>query len=92
MAEQALEDLFKHDRSAARREISTRGFCIFADGGERGNAHAHALFNCISTGMKADVPRTFYDCEVSVDETGMPHAVKPTWLNCPCSRQTSVYR
>jgi CRISPR-associated protein Csd2 len=42
---QALADMFEHDRSAARGEMSTRGLYVFEHASELGNAHAHALFD-----------------------------------------------
>ena len=41
----ALEDMFEHDRSAARGEMATRGLYVFQHASELGNAHAHALFD-----------------------------------------------
>ena len=41
----ALEQMFEHDRSAARGEMSTRGLYVFKHDGKLGNAHAHALFD-----------------------------------------------
>jgi len=42
---QTLEQMFEHDRSAARGEMSTRGLYVFEHQTELGNAHAHALFD-----------------------------------------------
>jgi CRISPR-associated protein Csd2 len=41
---QALAQMFEHDRSAARGEMSTRGLYVFKHDSELGNAPAHALF------------------------------------------------
>jgi len=41
----ALEQMFEHDRSAARGEMSTRGLYVFKHDSELGNASAHALFD-----------------------------------------------
>ncbi len=59
---QALEQMFEHDRSAARGEMSTRGLYVFKHDSELGNAHAHALFDRITvarTGEGAAPPRAF---------------------------------
>lgn len=74
---QALEQMFEHDRSAARGEMSTRGLYVFKHDSELGNAHAHALFDRISIKRKADadVPRSFTDYEVTVDDAALPPGV-----------------
>ncbi|MCA3217822.1 MAG: type I-C CRISPR-associated protein Cas7/Csd2 [Burkholderiales bacterium] len=41
----ALEQMFEHDRSAARGEMAARGLYVFKHDSELGNAHAHALFD-----------------------------------------------
>lgn len=41
----ALEDMFEHDRSAARGQMATRGLYVFKHDSELGNAHAHSLFD-----------------------------------------------
>ena len=60
---QALEQMFEHDRSAARGEMATRGLYVFKHDSELGNAHAHSLFDRIKIKRKddVDVPRTFGD-------------------------------
>ncbi len=74
---QALEQMFEHDRSAARGEMATRGLYVFKHDSELGNAHAHALFDRIKIKRRddVDVPRSFGDYEVSVDEAGLPAGV-----------------
>lgn len=52
---QALEQMFEHDRSAARGEMSTRGLYVFEHESELGNAHAHALFDRLMVSRTADV-------------------------------------
>jgi len=42
---QALEQMFEHDRSAARGEMATRGLYVFKHDSELGNAPAYALFD-----------------------------------------------
>jgi len=41
----ALEQMFEHDRSAARGQMATRGLYVFEHDSELGNAPAHALFD-----------------------------------------------
>ncbi len=74
---QALGQMFEHDRSAARGEMATRGLYVFKHDSELGNAPAHSLFARIhvarSTGI--EVPRSFADYVVRIDEEGMPAGV-----------------
>lgn len=42
---QALENMFEHDRSAARGQMACRGLYVFEHDSKLGNAHAHALFD-----------------------------------------------
>lgn len=69
----ALEDMFEHDRSAGRGEMTTRGLIVFKHESELGNAHAHSLFDRIKIKRKEgiQVPRAFSDYEITIDETGM---------------------
>ncbi len=66
---QALAQMFEHDRSAARGEMSTRGLYVFKHDSELGNAPAHDLFAHISARLKdgVSVPREFSDYAVTVD-------------------------
>jgi CRISPR-associated protein Csd2 len=74
---QALCQMFEHDRSAARGEMSTRGLFVFKHDSELGNAPAHALFERIRPKLKdgATVARSFSDYDVMVDEAGLPSGV-----------------
>lgn len=65
----ALEDMFEHDRSAARGEMSTRGLYVFKHATELGNAHAHALFDKLTVRNKepASPARGFEAYEVLFD-------------------------
>jgi CRISPR-associated protein Csd2 len=42
---QALEQMFEHDRSAARGQMACRGLYVFEHDSKLGNAHAHDLFD-----------------------------------------------
>jgi CRISPR-associated protein Csd2 len=73
---QALENMFEHDRSAARGQMATRGLYLFKHANELGNAHAHALFKRISAKKNLDVPRDFEDYDVNVDADDLPANVE----------------
>lgn len=80
---QALGQMFEHDRSAARGEMTTRGLYVFKHDSELGNAPAHALFERVQVQRKdgVDVPRAFADYRVSVNLEGLPAGVT---LEQPC--------
>jgi len=75
---EALQNMFEHDRSAARGEMATRGLYVFEHGSELGNAHAYKLFENIAIAKKDPdaVPRSFADYVVSVNEAAVPADVK----------------
>lgn len=67
---QALGQMFEHDRSAARGEMSTRGLYVFEHGTELGNASAHELFDklVVTPGERVDGPaRSFSGYDVTFD-------------------------
>ena len=72
---QSLTQMFEHDRSAARGEMSTRGLYVFKHDSELGNAPAHALFERIKATKNVDVPRNFTDYDVLVNDTDLPSGV-----------------
>jgi CRISPR-associated protein Csd2 len=51
---QALEQMFEHDRSAARGQMATRGLYVFEHATELGNDHAHALFDRLTVARSGD--------------------------------------
>ena len=71
----ALEQMFEHDRSAARGEMATRGLYVFRHDTELGNAHAHALFDrlAVQRDPAVEVARGFDAYAVKFD--GQPVAV-----------------
>ncbi|HHL19615.1 MAG TPA: type I-C CRISPR-associated protein Cas7/Csd2 [Thiothrix sp.] len=75
---QSLENMFEHDRSAARGEMSTRGLYVFKHEGKLGNAPAHTLFDRIKITKKTDisVARDFNDYTISINEKNMPTGVE----------------
>jgi len=75
---QALENMFEHDRSAARGEMTARGLYVFKHESKLGNAPAHDLFGHITLQLidKSKPPRAFADYQISIDESGIPNGVK----------------
>ena len=73
----ALEQMFEHDRSAARGEMTTRGLYVFKHDSPLGNAHANKLFDRVNVALRDEVktPRQFSDYSVDVDDTDMPDGV-----------------
>jgi CRISPR-associated protein Csd2 len=69
----ALANMFEHDRSAARGEMTTRGLYVFKHDSQLGNAHAHSLFDHVTAKLKDNVtvPREFMDYNVLVDGNEM---------------------
>ncbi len=74
---EALDNMFEHDRSAARGEMATRGLYVFKHASQLGNARAHSLFARIQPKLKEGiiVPRDFDDYSVSVNEADLPGGV-----------------
>ena len=73
---QALAQMFEHDRSAARGEMTTRGLYVFKHDSELGNAPAHNLFELIQVKKNAEEPaRDFADYTVTVKEAAIPAGV-----------------
>jgi len=74
---QALSQMFEHDRSAARGEMTTRGLYVFKHDSKLGNAPANTLFERIGVTRKPGVsaPRRFEDYNISVDNEDMPSGV-----------------
>ena len=87
---EALKNMFEHDRSAARGEMTSRRLIVFRHGNALGNAPAHALFDRVSIGRNVDgefrdpddrglgnLPpaRKFADYIVRIDQDGLPEGV-----------------
>lgn len=75
---ESFANMFEHDRSAARGEMSTRGLYVFKHESQLGNAPAHDLFARIQPKLKEGVmvPRDFGDYSVSVDAANLPQGVE----------------
>lgn len=76
---QALINMFEHDRSAARGEMTARKLFVFEHESAMGNAPAHKLFETIAVervSAEADDPaRAFSDYQVSVNREALPSGV-----------------
>lgn len=69
---ESLANMFDHDRSAARGEMSTRGLYVFKHESELGDAPAHALFDLITVAqVNPDAAaRGFADFSVTAPPAG----------------------
>ncbi|GIV07046.1 MAG: type I-C CRISPR-associated protein Cas7/Csd2 [Fimbriimonadales bacterium] len=74
---EAILNMFEHDRSAARGEMALRGLYVFTHASERGNAHAHTLFETIHVQRKdgVEAPRSFADYQVHLRRDALPDSV-----------------
>lgn len=68
----SLVNMFDHDRSAARGEMSTRGLYVFKHEGVLGDAPAHSLFDLVEVKQNdpAATARAFSDFAVSAPAAG----------------------
>lgn len=75
---QALTQMFEHDRSAARGQMTTRGLYVFKHESKLGNSPAQELFDRIRIQCKdgVTVPRAFSDYTVAVDTATIPSGVE----------------
>lgn len=73
----ALVNMFDHDRSASRGEMSPCALLVFKHNSALGNAPARKLFELVDVKRKTDGPaRDFSDYEVLVDEASLPEGVE----------------
>lgn len=75
----ALEQMFEHDRSAARGMMSCRGLVVFQHGTALGNAPAHSLFDrvLVQRSSASNGPaRSFKDFDVVLNRTELPAGVE----------------
>lgn len=81
----ALEEMFEHDRAAARGEMAPRRLVVFRHESSLGNAPAHKLFERVAVERvpsggsdgSASLPpaRAWSDYDVSVDSDDLPEGV-----------------
>jgi len=75
---EALSNMFEHDHSAARGQMTTRGLYVFQHDSALGHAPSHRLFERIAVALHdpATTPRNFEDYTLTLDETGLPEGVR----------------
>jgi len=75
---ESLENMFEHDHSAARGNMSTRKLIVFKHESELGNAPAHKLFGLLKEEKRnAEMPpRAFDDYEIKIEKSGIPAGVE----------------
>ena len=75
---EALNNMFEHDRSAARGQMATRRLIVFKHDSQMGNAPAHKLFDLVKVeplNHAAGPARTFADYVVNLDDASLPKGV-----------------
>lgn len=74
---EALKNMFDIDRSAARGLMSAQKLIVFKHDSELGNAPANKLFDLVKIEKKDnnDVPRSFFDYNVTIDIEKLPQGV-----------------
>lgn len=87
----ALDDMFDHDRSAARGEMATRKLVVFRHASALGNARAQSLFDRVTVARAHagsvqpigspltdnwPVARAYSDYAVTVDHTDLPEGIE----------------
>jgi CRISPR-associated protein Csd2 len=74
---QALINMFEHDHSAARGEMSSRKLYVFEHDSHLGNAPAHALFERIKIERSdsSRPSRAFSDYQVQLDRVNLPSGI-----------------
>jgi CRISPR-associated protein Csd2 len=82
----ALEEMFEHDRSAARGLMSTRALVVFEHDSALGDAPAHTLFDRVGVRRERPAARSFGDYALTLD--GRPLAGLRTIV--PVSRRTAA--
>jgi CRISPR-associated protein Csd2 len=74
---EALENMFDHDRAAARGEMTARGLVVFKHDSDIGNAPAHRLLERVTVARTNgdSPPRGFGDYEVTVNRADLPTGI-----------------
>ncbi|MEO1041449.1 MAG: type I-C CRISPR-associated protein Cas7/Csd2 [Pseudomonadota bacterium] len=77
----ALLNMFDHDRSAARGEMTARGLIVFKHQNDLGNAPARKLFDSVTVkrweeDREGTPPTAFEDYEIVFDEAALPDGIE----------------
>ncbi len=72
---EALLNAFEHDRAAARGEMNPRKLIVFKHSNHLGNARSGELFDKVIINKKADLPRSFNDYDVII-ENKLPSGIE----------------
>jgi CRISPR-associated protein Cas7/Csd2, subtype I-C/DVULG len=74
----AVINMFEHEHSAARGNMSVRELIVFRHESELGNCPAYKLFEAVSVSRKKEdnPPRCFDDYSVNIDDEAIPAGVE----------------
>ena len=76
---QSLENAFQFDQSAARPagSMNPRALIVFKHDNQLGKAASHKLFDLVTITKKSEVevPRSFADYDLTIDESSIPNGV-----------------
>jgi CRISPR-associated protein Csd2 len=72
---EALKNMFEHDRSAARGEMTTRKLVVFRHESMYGNASAHELFSRLAAKPNTTPPREYAHFDVGLNKRDLPPGV-----------------
>ncbi|NLH02126.1 MAG: type I-C CRISPR-associated protein Cas7/Csd2 [Clostridiales bacterium] len=77
---EAILNMFEYDHSAARGKMAVRELIVFKHNSELGNAPSYKLFESVTVTRKegVEVPRSYKDYIVKVDESSVPEGVTVT--------------
>jgi len=85
LVKRSLGEMFEHDRSAARGQMTPCACIAFRHESSLGNARADELFRRVRIALRPEVvqaqrpPRSFDDYVLTVDEEGLPEGVSVEW-------------